>query len=387
MKKIKNFLPVEFYFILVPAIVIFFFSFFYFKTLSINGFKLDKILGGLLNVGSTFIIPILIIASLLSIYVISELIFSFAVILENILKIPLENKKQQKAIKWKGILSAFLIISLIPFIAYSLSLFTGLIFKISSPEKTEKFSRLFSSWDNAIFKTNPGVWLINNFTATPLEGLFLWVYNNIFFVFSFIFLLSFLFKKDAFRRLVISFFISWIIAFPLWIFFPALSPDLMFRINSFNLSDLKEAADFNGLTPSIQLEDNLKIQEEIYKVNLEPKEKSLPISTFPSMHAAWGTITAYGGVMISPWLGTILIPLAIINYIGAVYILQHFSVDILSGIAVALISIIITEMLLHFEKKYFEDRFGFLSGFDYIWSMSKKIINDIGLDKFFEKRL
>ena len=86
------------------------------------------------------------------------------------------------------------------------------------------------------------------------------------------------------------------------------------------------------------------------------------------MHAAWGVIIAYAGISMCPWLGIIFVPWALLNGVGAVYILEHFSVDIFLGIIVALLAIIITEALLSFEDKYFEDRLGLFSWFDYIQS-------------------
>jgi hypothetical protein len=103
------------------------------------------------------------------------------------------------------------------------------------------------------------------------------------------------------------------------------------------------------------------------------------------MHAAWGTLIAYAGIILCPWLGIVLVPLSILNDIGSVYILEHFSVDIFLGVIVALISIVITEILLRFENKYFEDKFGLLSGFDYIRPVLKKVINNIGLSTIFKK--
>ena len=125
------------------------------------------------------------------------------------------------------------------------------------------------------------------------------------------------------------------------------------------------------------MRENLEFEKEVHIIDTNPNNNILPISTFPSMHAAWGIVIAYAGVILWPPLGIILIPWAIINGIGAVYILEHYSVDIFLGVFIALISIIITELLFNLENKYFEDKFDLLAEFridyifDHIWSLFK----------------
>lgn len=122
------------------------------------------------------------------------------------------------------------------------------------------------------------------------------------------------------------------------------------------------------------MEKSLEFEKEVHIIDITPNNRILPISTFPSMHAAWGIIIAYAGMILWPPLGIILIPLALVNGVASVYILEHYAVDIFLGYAVALISIIITEVLFRFEKTYFEDKFGLLSGFDYMPSILEKSI-------------
>jgi len=281
------------------------------------------------------------------------------------------------ATNWKHIIGIFFTIFLILFAGYSLTLCTNFIFKISDPIKTANMGKLFLSWDRAIFKTDPGIWLINKFGGTFLEKVFLLTYNSLFLLLAIILLISFIFNKKAFRKLLLSFFISWMISLPLWFLFPTLSPDFMFRQNKLKLAAPQECKAFNNFKCSDQLKENLQFQDGVHIVSLNPNQKSLSTSTFPSMHAAWGVIIAYSGIAIWPWLGIILIPFAILNCISAVYILEHFVVDIILGIFVAIISIVVTELLLRFEKKYFEDKFGLLSGIDYIQSAFKNFASAI----------
>ena len=322
MKKIKKFLPIEFYFIFIPSIFIFLFSFFYLKNLSIDTFGIKTFLGDFFADIALWAIPLLIILSVLFFGFFYELFFCLIAVIESF---PHTKKKRGAGSKltttnWRHILSIFLIIILFSFATYSFTLFTGLLFKIASPLKTAIFGNIALSWDKAIFKTYPGIWLINKFGGTFLETIFLWTYNSLFPMISLLLVVSFFFNKKAFRKLVLSFFISWIIAFPIWFMFPTLSPDFMFRLNSLNMAGSQQITAFNNFNPTTQLKKSLTSYEREHLIDTNPSERILPTSTFPSMHAAWGVIAAYAGIIISPWIGLILVPWAILNGIGAVYV-------------------------------------------------------------------
>ena len=370
MKKIAKFLPIEFYFLFIPSLLIFLASSFCLKNFSTDTFSIGNFFQTLgasqLNIALIALITILILGVMFDIF-----FYFISIRLSPFFKKNTGN--EYKATNWKNILSFFLINWLLAFATYSLLLSTLFLFKIADPARTTFFSNINLSWDKAIFNANPGVWLIKIFSGTFIEETLLWVYINIFWVFTFMVLISFFFNRKAFRKFMLSFFISWIIALPLWLLFPALSPDLMFRLDQLHAAGSENYKAFNNFNPSTQLKEKLKHEETVYTVNQDPGNNSLPISTFPSMHAAWGTLIAYSGILICPLLGIILIPLSILNDISAVYILEHFSVDVFLGIIIAIISIIITEILFHFENKYFEDKFGLLSGFGYIQSTLKNI--------------
>ena len=375
-KKIRHYLPVEFYFLLVPAIFLFIFSLLWLKSPEINAFGTGAFLKNSFDLGTNSPIALPVI-SLLLILFFGILIALFDIISSAFTPSSIKDLKidKKQTTNLKHLLSIFFIILLITFVAYSLALLTNLLFKVASPVKTGQFGNTALSWDKSIFSTNPGVWMIDRFGGTFFESVLLWVYNSIFIMLYFVLLLSFLFNKKSFRRLILSFFIAWMIALPLWFLFPTLSPDLMFRLNKLNMANAAETKSFNSFNPSPLLKNNLDFQEQVHIINENPAKRLLPTSTFPSMHAVWGVIIAYAGITLSPWLGLFLIPWAILNGFGAVYILEHFSVDIFFGFFIACVAIVITEMLLHFESKYFEDKFGLLSGFDYVKTAFKNVMS------------
>jgi len=256
---------------------------------------------------------------------------------------------------------------------------TNALLQLADPIKAAKFGNMAMHWDKAIFKTNPGVWLINKFSNTFVETALIWTYNSLFIILSLILLISFFTKKDVFRRLTLSFFICWMIAFPIWFSLPMMPPDFTFRQNKLGSASLEDNTAFNNFPMSENLKVALDSLSKIHIVKISPTEKSLPVSTFPSMHAAWGFIIAYMGTILCPWLGILLIPWAILNGFGAVYVLEHYSVDIFLGTAVAIFSILLTEILLHIEKKYLKDKLGLLRIFDrvYIKSWIKDMLDNV----------
>ena len=371
MKKIARFLPIEFYFLLIPSIFLFTLSFFYLKSFSLDVFGISNFIKSINSPGLSE--ANLIILFFFFICFIVELDLA---IVQKIFPTLFKKNTAENHVstKWKQLFNIFLIIFVVFFAVYSFMLFTNLLLRTADPIKTAYFSKLFLSWDKLIFKINPGIWLINHFSGTFIENILLWVYINIFNVLSLIFLISFFFNKESFRKLMMSFFICWAIALPLWFFFPAISPAPMFRFNDLNMASQADYKTFNGFTPSINLKENLEFENEVHIIDTNPNNIILPISTFPSMHAAWGVVIAYAGMILWPPLGIILIPIAIVNGVASVYILEHYAVDIILGFIVALISIVITEALFKFENTYFEDKFSLLSGFDYLPLIFKKII-------------
>ena len=89
----------------------------------------------------------------------------------------------------------------------------------------------------------------------------------------------------------------------------------------------------------------------------DPKNASFAVTSFPSMHAAWGIILAYFGAALWWPFGIFLIPWAFLNFVSTVYTLQHFAVDAFSGAAAAMIAIALVYILLKFERRYYTGRY------------------------------
>src|SRR3989338_3484956 len=77
-----------------------------------------------------------------------------------------------------------------------------------------------------------------------------------------------------------------------------------------------------------------------------------PVSTIPSMHFAWALITIFYLFRLRMALGVLMLPWFFLSNIGTVYLAQHFAVDLVAALPVAVVSLIIAEMLSRFEPRY-----------------------------------
>ncbi|MCX6757571.1 MAG: phosphatase PAP2 family protein [Candidatus Nomurabacteria bacterium] len=90
------------------------------------------------------------------------------------------------------------------------------------------------------------------------------------------------------------------------------------------------------------------------------------MSTFPSMHAAWGIIACVALIEIWGPLAIIAIPWIIAELIGTMYTLEHYAVDVILGIIIGFFALWITKRLLKFEKQYFVDHYNLFSIFEHL---------------------
>lgn len=224
------------------------------------------------------------------------------------------------------------------------------IFSTANPSRVAIWSATFMKADLALFGTYPGFWLFHHMSPT-LERIIVYVYTSLTSIISIWILFLFIYKNGTLaNRFIQQFFMAFAICFPLWIFFASISPAQMYITNILHQpipNDITQLV-YQG-PPTKFLDDNIL---KLIQQWTDPGGKNLAISTFPSMHTIWGILLAYsiaGAVQgkkyayIAIILGIIV---AIANMIGATYLLQHYAVDILAGIAVA---VIITK--IKFETK------------------------------------
>ncbi len=179
-----------------------------------------------------------------------------------------------------------------------------------------------------------------------------------------IFAIIAIFKKDIFRKFVLSFFVAVAISWPIWYLMPALQPGLMFKTNLLKISVPTYIQSSIDKHPSTEY--NNSYIEKFNKFWTDPTVKGFSTSNNPSMHAAWGVFLVYYSIQFFPYLAIATIPWFILNVFGTMYTLQHYAIDVIGGLLIAIITIYIVEKLIAFEKRYYVDDYKLLSFFDLI---------------------
>ena len=166
----------------------------------------------------------------------------------------------------------------------------------------------------------------------------------IFVFWSLIFVVGFVFvillarsKNEVLSKYIMSFFLVFTIALPIWYALPVNSP------NNYYLSK-----DLNTRT-YIAENSVLKFENSMYQ-----EQKSLPpITTLPSMHVAWALLALY---YLAKWSRKTLyfsIPWAAILIFSTVYLAQHYFVDVIMAILITIISIWLADYFYKtFNRKY-----------------------------------
>lgn len=212
---------------------------------------------------------------------------------------------------------------------------TSYLYIFSEPNLIAEYSAYFMNLDFSIFGTYPSLTLQRYWADTDLELLVLHAYNSIFTIIYWVGVYLVLFHFDNFRKFVMSMVGVFVVALPFWIMFPAISPQQMYLENLLGISIPESIAHYiHNFTASSQTLAYIGFQSDLWMI-----PGGYAVTTNPSMHAAWGVIVAYWGTKSWKWLGILLIPWSVLNAIGTVYTVQHYAVDTLNGVLLALIVI------------------------------------------------
>jgi membrane-associated phospholipid phosphatase len=74
------------------------------------------------------------------------------------------------------------------------------------------------------------------------------------------------------------------------------------------------------------------------------------ITSFPSPHVAWGVLIVWFGIELYRRSAVLLVPWGLLNCIGAVFLLQHYAVDAVAGIVVAVAAVFLVRGLVLWES-------------------------------------
>lgn len=154
-------------------------------------------------------------------------------------------------------------------------------------------------------------------------------------------------NKNLFKGYIISMFVVFALAMPLWRLFPANSPANYLLHGSggnFNAELSRAIIDYR---PNPKVMD---FQEKIW----QEQKNAMPITTMPSMHWAWSIIIVY--YLFKKWRRTIFLSSVWLsfNLFGTVYLGNHYLVDGLVAIPLAVLSLLLANLLIKLEQGYYK---------------------------------
>lgn len=157
-------------------------------------------------------------------------------------------------------------------------------------------------------------------------------------------LIFYIYKRGLFSQYIAAICLTMLFSLPFWYFLPALSPQNAFIYNIFQ----------KPLPESISLSLNNYQPNEILhdfqsKVNESQKDTG-SISTMPSMHIAWAFLTVFYLALFSRISLFLTLPWFFLSSFGTVYLAQHYILDGLLAIPIAMLSIVIVLVLSNFSQ-------------------------------------
>ncbi len=210
-----------------------------------------------------------------------------------------------------------------------------------TPEKVIHWSGVFMNADKSIFGVYPAFWLFHH-TSFIFERLIVYIYMYLPMIITLWILFLFIYEEGKhLNKFIQQYYMAFAICFPLWIIFASISPAQMYVINMLHQTPPTDIRMLLAEGPPTKFIDDHILK--IVSIWTDPGGKNLAISTFPSMHALWGILFAYsvGFIFRKKKYGYIAITLGIIiavaNIIGATYVLEHYVVDLLAGVLIAIV--------------------------------------------------
>ena len=162
-------------------------------------------------------------------------------------------------------------------------------------------------------------------------------------------------RKKILSRYILAMSIAPMISLPVWFFFPANSPHFLNNIYNPEYLDgtyYDQKTDFSIK----EIVNNHLADQRVLDFNNRAgvgQTGVAPISTAPSMHVAWAIIIVYYLFKFRRKTIYFTLPWAIFSSLGAVYLGQHYFIDVLVSLPVAFIAIGLTGYLFKIEKRYY----------------------------------
>ncbi len=219
-----------------------------------------------------------------------------------------------------------------------------------SPARVLAANAALERFDVAMFDEQPLI-IMQWFARVPFfDTLLVATYTNLGIILALLTLVL-LFNKLLFRRFILSFALTTLLGLPFWYFYPAISPDELYRKNVVGVTDLLPLHEQLARTPLTA--NLLSFLQSLDGHWSSPHIGQFAVTSFPSMHVAWGVLIAYFATALWWPLGIVAIPYALANAASTVYTLQHYAVDSIAGIIVTLLALLVAHYCFVLERRYY----------------------------------
>lgn len=210
-------------------------------------------------------------------------------------------------------------------------------------------SDLFMKWDKLVFGVYPFFSLNQIIGDGFWSGIFLKSYRILGLVLGATLFLLLAFNKKLARRFLVFFFLAFFVSLPFYFISPALSPYNMYVLNLLNIEQKNEIKfEVENFQPSGELQNYLSSINR----SRDKSEGGLDLTTMPSMHVAWGFGLMIFLIRLWPALGVVAIPWFVFQMFGTSYTGQHYGVDAIGGIGVALVAFLLTKLIFIFGERH-----------------------------------
>ena len=359
MKRISQHLPVEAYTIFLPTILfLIYISVYTFSCGNVCDMRFWQ--GNFVSTLLTF--------TFLSSFFLPILLFSALVFV-------LTARTQNKHANMQLMYSFLFLLGTIVTVSVIIDTPTILLFNTVNPLRVATASAILTRTDYMLFGTYPWLALHSFITSKLLETFIFQSYLVTGFVGGFLAVILALCSTRSFRKFVLAFFFAYMIGIVFWIAIPAISPDAMYRAHILNTpipQSIQEQLSATHFSPLSK-----KTMGDIQDRWTDPESQSFAVSTFPSMHAAWGIVIAVIAIELWAPLAIVFIPYVFFELVGTVFTLQHYAVDTLFGIMVGFVALWLAERLLQYEEKCFLNRHDIFSSYrhvqEYVRSVWKRL--------------
>ncbi len=234
------------------------------------------------------------------------------------------------------------------------SIYIVLSFKIMSPNIDEhvisRNNNYLMEIDHSIFGVYPTIWLQqSNNELKPIIDMIvpflIKIYFSLTLIINIMLFTLFIVKTRLCIHFICAFFLCPIFSMPFWYLFPATSPVIAYwePILFHEISTNIEVA-LSTYSPIFELED---IMQYVVNFRISERDTALFVTTIPSIHIAWGFLLAYYLTKLSKILIFVAIPLFIANSISTIITMQHYAIDTVAGVLIAILAIYVTKLILN----------------------------------------